>query len=215
MDESRAQLALAYARSRVRGAFSALIQLDTALSHSAAAVSDPFYGQVRMAWWRDQIAVLGTGTVVNDPVLMSLERIISPVRTDAIRLVNAWETVFDPWPMTVESADEHARERGEALFAMAAALAGEPFGTDLSTAGRLWAMADVALHCPDRKVAERMIEAARPLVGIAEHVPRSMLAFAILARFAERDVQRGLSNKIKPGSPRLITEAVGLFLGLG
>lgn len=215
MDESRAQLALAYAPNRIREHFSAIIQLDMALAHSAALVSDPFYGQVRMAWWRDQIVVLGSGTVVNDPVLISLERIILPIKPSAIQLVNAWETVFEPWPMTVESAHGHARERGEALFSMAAILADIPIAADINQAGRLWAMADLALHCPDQEIAAHMIEAARPAIGIAKRVPRSMLTFAILARFAERDIQRGLSNKTKAGSPRLIAEAVGLFLGLG
>lgn len=215
MDESRAQLALAYTRSRVRDAFSTIIQLDTALARSAAAVSDPFYGQVRMAWWRDQIAALESGTAVNDPVLMSLERIVLPIRPTAIALVNAWETVFEPWPMTIESAASHARERGEALFSMAATLADTPGNADVSEAGRLWAMADLALHCPDQEIAAHMIEVAKPSLGVAKRLPRSMLSFAILARFAERDVQRGLSNRIDPGSPRLITEAVGLFLGFG
>lgn len=213
MDESRGLLALGYAARRHRAGFSAIISLDTALARSVSAASDPFHGQVRLAWWRDQLNALEANRVANDPVLMSLQPIISSLRPASIRLVNAWETLFDPWPMTIGSAEHHAHERGEAVFTMAAQLAEVPFDTEIARAARLWALADLALHCSDPDIAAGLMGVAGSYVGLAKKVPRDLLPFGILTRFAERDVQRGISNRIATGSLRHIGEAFGLFLG--
>ena len=126
-----------------------------------------------------------------------------------VDLVNGWETLLSDWPLSAELLLDYAQLRGGGLFAAAAVVAGTAPDADCLAAGRLWALVDFANHCSDQTTAMRAHELARAIGAKARHLPKSMRPFAILTRFAERDIVSDTSNRNLTGSPYRMIQALG------
>jgi phytoene synthase len=96
-------LALAYSAGELREPFAALLQLDWILGRSVALAREPVLGQVRLAWWREQLAALPSVPTGNDPLLGALHGLLRNHRLnqgDLAGLVNGWETLLDEFPLS-------------------------------------------------------------------------------------------------------------------
>lgn len=177
-------LALGYAPAERRPALLALFALDATLGKFARHTRDPLVAQMRLTWWHEALAGLNVRAVPGQPILAALAPEVAAGRLDPALLtgmVEGWEALLEGDPL------DHARQRGAALFAAAAAVLGVPETQVQAAAGEGWALADLALHTPDVTVAEQARGAAAPLLtraGAQRWRPseRPLGALALIAR---------------------------------
>lgn len=152
------RLALAYAPAKAREAFLALLTLDASLAAVLRSTREPILGQLRFAWWREQLRV-GPDAWLEG-------------------LVDGWEAMLGDPPMPGEAFIALSRARGQVFAALAARFgaAEEP----ALTTGTRWSLADIAgkLSHPLEQQAARDLWQAQ---GMRRHrLPRVMRPLAVL-----------------------------------
>jgi len=202
-DPERA-LSVVYAPRAMRPALSALWRLDEQLGSIVARTDNPAVGQMRLTWWHDALRTLGKARPV-DPLLLDLADAPAIDSTALLPLIDGWEVMLDPLPLSDEALGRYADARGGTLFSMAGRMLGAA-SDRVRAAGRLWALADLAFRISDRTTAERALALAPALAG---PLPKPL---ALLAVLAARDVRRGLDRPRRQGSPGRVARA--LWAGL-
>jgi phytoene synthase len=196
-DPERA-LSLAYAPAAVRPALALLWRLDEQLGAIVARTDNPTVGQMRLTWWHEALRTARTTRPV-DPLLTALADEPRIDLETLLPLIDGWEELLEPLPLSEEALGRYAEARGGTLFAAASALLG---GGDAREPGRLWALVDLAFRVSDRTTAELALEVApRP----TDRLPR---ALRVLTALAERDRRRGLDRPRRQGSPGRIARAL-------
>ena len=101
-DRDRYQTAL-FAPIARREALFALYAFNYEIARVRESVSQPALGQIRLEWWRENIATAyGIGPVRRHPVVEALSRVIRQgwlTRADLDRLIDARESDFDEGPL--------------------------------------------------------------------------------------------------------------------
>ena len=181
------RLAVAYTPRPLRARMLALLAFDTQLGRLVAGTSEPMVGQIRLAWWREELAKPISSRALGNPVLEALGGEWTGEDAALIALVDGWEQLLGEVPLPAESIHAFAAGRGGA-FAAFARLAGEPASADRSAAaGRRWALADLASRVSDRVERERCRELFRP--GNAR-LPGALRGLAVLDGLASRAMAR-------------------------
>jgi 15-cis-phytoene synthase len=202
-------IALAYAPKALRDDFEALLLLDGALANALRGARDPMLGQIRLAWWREQLSLSHTAAVSSDPALQAIRFLTSrhDVNEDRITdLVNGWETLLGEWPLSDEALTRYAQDRGAALFTLAADCAGIASDDSIRAGGAAWALDDLACHCSDQDMAARAHQLA---ARITVRFPKALRPFGLLAHFVRADASKPPALRIRPGSPRRMLQAIG------
>jgi len=188
-------LALAYAPDDGRrAALSAMLALDTALGEVVRSTTQPALGQIRLAWWREQLVKLDTAQPPAMPVLEALAADVLPWGVSGTALsgiVDGWDVLIEEEALDDTALERFAAERGGRLFALAATW----LGGDAVVAERLgrgWALFDLARHQSDMAVAAR----ADALAGVAlggslGGVARALGMLALSARLELAGVPQG------------------------
>ncbi len=192
------KLALAYAPDDGRReALAAMLAFDDALAEVVRTTTQPAIGQIRLAWWREQIAKLDTTPPPAMPVLVALAEHVLPRIGGAAalsRVVEGWEVLIEEETLDPQALHRFAAGRGGGLFGAGAAV----LGGDVPRAGRLgqgWALADLVRHVAEpaiAAVAETMAREA--LTGSPGGVARPLGMLALAARL---DLAR-----VPPGGPK-------------
>lgn len=211
------ELALAFCGRRFREPLSLLLQFDRSLGRAIQQQSAPIAGQIRLAWWRDEVAALEMAPRSN-PVLAAFASFIGDqaLGKEALaQIVDAWEILLGDGDLSDEGLMDYARARGGSMFRLAADVSQAGARMGLEEAGTLWALVDFARHCADPVLAKRAFELGPAFLGSARQLPGHLRSFAILAYFAERDVIRGFDKMVPAGSPRRIVQAWKFSLGFG
>ena len=209
-------LALAFCRRRLREPYGLLLRFDRSLGRAMPHLGPPIVGQVRLAWWREQIRS-SPGSGAPDPVLDGLGGMIGThpaARAGLAALVDGWEALVADPELSGDRLLEFAKARGGSLFRVACIISGGEAGEPADRAGTLWALVDFARHCSDRDLAAHALALAGAFGGAPRELPRALRPFAILAHFADRDVAGGLERMPRPGSPRRIAQAWKFSFGL-
>lgn len=166
------RLALGYAPASARPLFLGLYALDAKLGGIIRSAREPMLGQLKLAWWRDQLAQPVAARPLGEPVLAALT-LWGDNATALAALVDGWEPMLgDDYPAEVELA-EFAAARGSVCAALAALLGAEP--ETARRAGYNWALGDLGLMLgvsePLQKLAAaadwrtpRLSRAMRPLL---------------------------------------------------
>jgi 15-cis-phytoene synthase len=170
------RLALAYTPRAMRDSFSLLLRLDSRFATIVANVSEPLFGQLKLAWWRDALLAGSAEGPKGEPLLASLYKMdYRELVEAAVALANAWETlvVYQDW--AASTVQTFADERGTAVFGAYAKLLGEAgFPEEI---GQEWAENDLRIRfgsrvvqTPDRPVILPSRRDVRPLTILAMSV---------------------------------------------
>jgi len=184
IDPDRA-FAIGHVPSKRRDAVAALWALDEQLGQIVAATTQPLVGMMRLTWWREAIA----SKVVGHPVLAALSSVFTREDdpNEVAAIVDGWEELLEPLPLSGEQLAAYASGRGTQLFELTVRLCGDSCSPD---AGAGWALVDFGLRCSDSMTSTRALEIAREVfsgVDIAS-LPR---ALRILVRLAQQDAAAG------------------------
>jgi phytoene synthase len=141
-----------------------LLAFDARLALLVSTASEPMIGQLKLAWWRDAIAMQPDMRPKGEPLLRQLAVLDKPdVGLAMSQLVDAWETLLVAEDSAAALA-AFAKERGAAIFGSYAVWVGSD--VDVKALGAIWAVADltgdVAQGSP--KIYERKL---RPLTILA------------------------------------------------
>ena len=181
-------LASLYAAPATRAGLFALHALDLELAEVARSTTEPMLGQIRLAWWREQLQALDAGARPAQPVLAALAEHLLPAGISGASL----EPLEDAWLALLEDDVEgHAKARGR-LFGAAVELLLP--GLDSASAqhahrmGVGWAIVDVArngvavgddmLARADEMLSPTTVAApARTLAGLAALARRDLASW--------------------------------------
>ena len=176
-------LVLSYASEGQRGALDALLRLDENLARIVRSVSEPALGQLRMAWWRDEILRPRPSGAVPppDPLLKSILETWDAERSEIVALVDGWEHVLFELPLDAEARAGFHDGRARAFAAIARLTGHQESAADAARHGEAWAAAELGMMGP---VAP---ESGAPLPAL----PRELRALAIIGGLARRSIKRG------------------------
>lgn len=189
-------LATLYAPAGVRPALFALHALDLELAAVVATTTEAMLGEIRLAWWREQLTRLDTGAVPAQPVLAALAAHALPLGVTGRSLEpleDAFLSLLIDERLAGKALDEHLDRRGGTLFGACATALGVARAS-AAVLGRAWALGELVrpeVKAPpiDPHDAQRI--AAEPL---PRQVVTALRPLAALARFAVSDTGRALSN---------------------
>jgi phytoene synthase len=179
----------------VRPAFATLWNLDLALADVVATSTDLRLGAIRLAWWRERLEELDTGTPPpGEPRLSAiarqlLSRGVSGAELSKLEL--AWLPLLEPFPWGEEQADGMAF-RGELLFGIGARLLGGR-SEDAQAAGALWSLIDGANHCSNAESRAFLLSQAQS-VELPTKMPRRVRPLTVLAALAASNVRNPSSG---------------------
>lgn len=142
------RLALNYAPSGTRPATAALFTFDARLGELVAKASEPLLGQLRLAWWRDELDKPVPERVKGDPVLDALGRTWAGEEAALVALVDGWEVLLGE-ALGREMLEDFAQGRAGAFAALARLLNAGTLVESASHSGSVWALADFASRTSD------------------------------------------------------------------
>jgi phytoene synthase len=205
------RLALAHAPAQLRPAAVAAFALDARLAKFVAQASEPLVGQLRLAWWREQLGKPPGNRASGDVILDSLSAQWGDASCDLVALVDGWERLLTDTPLPEAAVEEFVSGRAT-IFGGLASLAGYmdsvPAAREI---GRQWALADLLAHItgPDRDA----MAAAWPMAdqGRDARLPRRLRHLAILGSLGRRATFRGGGALIAGRSDALHIMRLGMF----
>jgi phytoene synthase len=203
------RLALAYAPARSRPVADAIFSLDSRLGRIAATSSEPMTGQLKLAWWRDQLGTDQAHRAVGEPCLAELSRLGLHLG-ELVPLVDGWEALLVGDTVDTSIVQAFVQGRASAFAAMAVA-AGEAEAKEAaSKVGMTWALAELASWLPERQSHPALIEAVTALPDLPPRLPRSLRPLAIIDALARRALARGQPLLDGPAALALAMR-VGIF----
>lgn len=184
-------IAVAHAPAAARPALNALFALDERLAQILRTTTQSLIGQMRLTWWHEALGGLDTASPPAEPVLVALAAAKLAETSRLQKIVEGWEALLEE-PLSEEAILLHAEARGGTLFALAADACGMAASSAVETAGRAWALADVARHLSDAALARRALAlAAEALVEAPRRWPPQARSIGMLARLARLDAEGG------------------------
>ena len=192
------RLALAYAPARSRPLWRGLFVLDQRLGAVAAAQREPMLAQIKLAWWREQMAKPATARARGEPVLALLDA-WGDAAGDLQPLVDSWELLLGDQSLSSASASQIAEQRSAVCQALAVQLGLPGLAPNIGHAAQGWALADLAALTGAPALAAQHDWAALKL-------PRDLRPLAVLYGLARRSRGR---TALMPG-PRAGLRAVRL-----
>ncbi|WP_426258451.1 squalene/phytoene synthase family protein [Sphingomonas sp. DC1600-2] len=201
-------LALSYAPQRSRAALAAVLALDDTLGQILRTTREPLVGQMRLTWWHEALVALDTAPPPAQPVLQALAAEVLPRGISGATLagmIDGWEVLLDPDPLTRPVLEAYAAARGEGLFAVAGQILGATARDPLAAAGAGWALADLSRHARD---AAALLPAEMAATALADATRQrwspAARALGALAHLARMDLS--LPSGVSPpvGAPRRV-----------
>jgi 15-cis-phytoene synthase len=195
-------LALSYVAATRRPAVSALWRLDRALGQVLAGGREPMISRIKLAWWRESLEKLDCDVAPGEPLLGDLAATVLPAGISGAELAEmepAWSLLVEADRLGPEELRSYAQGRGGLLFLYSARLLGAADLRQAESAGRRWALVDLARHSaePDEADAAIAEAAAEPVL----RVPSRLRPLGMLAALAIRDAEPTRPRWEPQGSP--------------
>jgi phytoene synthase len=203
------RLAMAYAPARSRPVLDAVFSLDGRLGRVASTTSEPMIGQLKLAWWRDQLGADPAHRAKGEPLLAELVRLRLPF-SKLVPLVDGWEELLVSDAVDPSTVQTFAQGRAAAFAAMAVAVGEAEAEEAASRAGKSWALAELAAWLSPGDPHPALIEAVAALPQQVPSLPPGLRPLAIVEALARRALARDLPLLDGPAALALAMR-VGIF----
>lgn len=208
---AEALLALAHTKPILRDALRIFLELDGRLARIVSATNEPMLGQMRLAWWRDTLGMKVGYRPEGDVVLDGVGVHWAGAEQALVALVDGWECMLSEPPLSREAALGFANGRARALSGLAIILGVDGKISDgLSSAGRIWALADAASHIADDTERQTLIEIGRALPR-HEALPSPFRGVAVLGALGMRAIEAGGAPLMAGRGAALVALRAGLL----
>ena len=194
-------LALSYVSAARRPALAALWRLDRALGQVLAGGREPMISRIKLAWWREALEKLDRGSAPAEPLLQELAAAVLPTGVTGSELAEmetGWSVLIDADRLGPEELGQYAQARGGLLFLHSARILGAS-GDTIESAGRIWALVDLARHSAEIDEADAAVALA--LTEPWLRVPPKLRPLGMLAALALRDAEADRARWEAQGSP--------------
>lgn len=187
------RLALAYAPTRARPAWLAMLALDARLAQLVRAAREPILTQIRLAWWRDRLGEPSDGWPLGEPLLGAL-RDWQGQHGSLIGLVDGWEILLGEAPLPQAALETFVAGRAAAMQALALVVERPEAAATAYRAGAGWAIADLVGHLshPDERAAA--LSLARQHDWRLQRMPRALRPVVILHGLGARSLKNPGTN---------------------
>jgi phytoene synthase len=195
-------LALSYVAAPRRRALAALWRLDRALGQVLAGGREPMITRIKLAWWRESLEKLDSGSAPAEPLLQELAATLLPSGLNGSELAEmepAWSILAEADRLGPEDLHGYAQGRGGLLFRYSARILGDSAAARIDSAGRIWALVDLARHSAEPDEADAAV--AQALAEPPLRVPARLRPLGMLAALALRDAEPGRLRWEQQGSP--------------
>lgn len=182
-------LALAYSPADKRDALRIFFELDSRLSRIVSATSEPMLGQMRLAWWRDQLGAAPHDRPSGDAVLDGVGAYWNGKESALVALVDGWEYMLSE-VLDTSAALGFARGRASAFGAIAPDNRPDEVREALISQAQRWALVDAAVHIPDGEERETLLNLAREIDTTARF-PKELRGLCVLDALSVRSLARG------------------------
>ena len=200
-DELR--IAIAHSPANVRPALEAFLSLDQRLARIIAKTTEPILGQMRLAWWRDVLALPRSERPSGDAVLDAIGQHWEGREQSLIELVDGWEVLLTAELLGTEELRQFASGRAAPFAAIGADDARHP--------GMRWALADAAVQVSSAEERTAIVKQALALPKISGRLPRSLRGLAILDALARRSLECGGRPLLEGRGAAAIAIRVAIF----
>lgn len=184
------RLALSYTRPDLRPALASFFALDRRFGQIVAKTSEPVMGQMRLAWWREQLEKPVGDRPAGDFLLDAVSQYWAGQEEGMVSLVDGWEELLVIDNLTRAEAKRFCSNRARPL-ALLAARCGSGAGVRAQAAGERWAAADAAVHVSSDEEREVLLATGLGRTSGKGGIPRSMRGLAVLEALALRSMRRG------------------------
>lgn len=195
------RLALASA-GRKRDLWLAALALDGRIGRMVLGASEPMLGQIRLAWWRDQLAKPVAERPRGDLLLDLIGRSWEGGEHALLALVDGWEALLLPRPMADAAVMQFLDGRGQLSLGLAHRTGHIAAAAQAERAGKLWALADLANHAQNKSEHGSALEFSKT-VGVERlSLPRVLRPLTVLGGLARRSLRSGgramLGDRLSP-----------------
>ena len=196
-------LVLAYGASALRGPLEVVLRLDRRMGRLVSEVSEPALGQIRLAWWREEILRERPegSPAPPDPLLVDILEHWPGDRQPLVELINGWEQLLAERPWGNEIGKGFARGRAACFAGLAGRVENGPAVRDAAAHGLAWGWADFALAGGS---------VLNPIVSLPR-LPRSLRALAIIGGLSRRALTRGGAPLFGDRMSPLVAMRLGIF----
>lgn len=197
-------MALAYCPRVTRAAFTVLLALDARLAGIVRSSREPILSQLRLAWWRDQIAKPAEERKAGEPLLAALTA--WPGDTAGLAgLVDGWEALLVGSEPPIGAISQLAEARAAAVASLATA----GNRTQARRMAKNWALADLSSRLSDPAVRLPAIATATAQDWHTVILPRGLRPLQVLYGLSRRD--RGRRPLLADRRAFLIALRLGLI----
>ncbi len=181
------QIALAHSAADIRDALRIFFELDGRLARIVSATNEPMLGQMRLAWWREEMNKPAGERPKGDAVLDGIGLYWQGYEASLRHLVDGWEHM-----LSAELGDNDIAgfAKGRAApFCALAEMAGEAGREQPFDEAIRWALADALVHIPDGDERDRMLHAAGKLTSTSK-LSKALKGLRVLDALARRSIER-------------------------
>jgi phytoene synthase len=204
------RVAVAYTPLGVRPFLNDLLSFDARLSQLVSKAREPMLSQMRLAWWRDQLALSPAERARGDPMLMAVSERWRGEEAALVALVDGWEELLGQTPLGEAAIASFADGRGSAFGGFTRLVDCAHLVVDVEAAARRWALADFAGHVRDTREKEFALARMREAPRCAPRLPRALRGVALLDVLTRRAVEEGRAPMTRR-SDALLAMRLGLF----
>ena len=204
------QLALAHTRPHLRGPLRIFFELDARLGRIVAATSEAMLGQMRLAWWRDELGKPAGERPQGDAVLDGIGEHWAGREALLVPLVDAWEHLLTEPPLADADAQGFAQGRSSVLLAVY----GEAYadGSGYTSAAMRWSLADLAANVSLEDERELLVRLGLVSSLSSSRLPRHARGLAVLGALGHRALKRG-GRPLMEGRAAALTALRAAMLG--
>jgi phytoene synthase len=202
------RLALSYAPAAARGPTLALLAFDARLGQAVRQAREPIMGQMRLAWWNEQLRLEADRRERSDELVAALD-VLAGMRGALHALVDGWEVLLGE-SVDAPEIETFLAARSGAFAALARLIHAPDGNAAVVSAGRRWALADLAAGLGAREERDAVIALATREPAQTAGLSRALRPLAVLAGLGRRSLRKGGTPLIDGPAATLLAMRLGL-----
>jgi phytoene synthase len=174
---------------RNRDPWLAALALDGRIGRMVLGASEPMLGQVRLAWWRDQLGKPIDDRPRGDPLLDLIGQCWHGREAALLALVDGWEALLGDRPLAEADMMRFVAGRGDLARGLVDLLSHPDHALEAARAGELWALADLAIHAQGEDERSYALEQGAHRANRPLSLPRTTRPLAVIGGLARRSLR--------------------------
>ena len=184
------ELALAYTPREIREKFRALLSFDQRMARIVAATTEPMLGQMRLAWWREQLAIAPAERPEGDLVLGSLGLHWAGSEDTLTAAINAHEVMVASETLSAADVERYVEGRSE-QFGHIFPCRNDGELSAILTAAKIYICADASTRLSDPTEQQLFLEHGEARIDAAARLPWLLRGLGVLQALAVRSLKNG------------------------